>query len=767
MNKNTTLKSFNNDSIATDTYLKKYALKDNEDNLLEYTLEQTIERLINGNLKAETEDDISKRRGEFKFLFKYFMSGGRTTYALGNPYDLTSTFFNCYVGKIEDDSINGIFNMAKKQAKIFSRGGGIGFDLSILRPDGAKVNNSAKTTSGAISFMDLYSYITNIIGQNGRRGALMLTMNIDHPEILKFIKVKGGKNKDKISGANISVKINNKFMELLLSNPDADWIMEFTTVKNEYIIRKEKVSTIWEALVESNWQGAEPGILFWDNILNNDPASIFDETRPISTNPCGEEPLSAWESCNLGSLLLPNFVNNSFTDKAEFDFENFKKAVKYATRFLDNLNTLNYDRQPLKENKLALKLGNRIGLGINGLADMLIKMNLKYDTDEAIDFVDKVFYCLKKETILASIELARERGICGVLEKYKNTDKYKEWYNHKYFDILGENEKKLLIENGSRNIGYNTCAPNGTIAIVERQSSGIEPIFSLSYERTVNQGSKTGKSQTYIVYHPLVEEYDKIFGKDSHKQNPNFITSKDIDWMKRVKLQSVIQSHISQSISSTINLPKETTKEVISNIYKESYKQGLKGITIYRDSSRDGVLKSIEDKKNFSILDEYEYPSSGEAKYKVIRSEDRKWYIHYSIDSETKLPNSIFVNTNATETTILTEDVIEQLIKLAKKYIKNKYIEELQEKSHKQTNVTKIARTLGLLLRHRVPIIEIVKTIESINPPISSFVFQIKKLLSDYIEGEFTGDKCPECDSQMIYESGCCMCRQCGYTKCG
>ncbi len=764
--RNITLKSFNNDNIATDTYLKKYALKDDEGNFLEHTLKETKNRLIDGNLKAETNDDVCKRRMEFSFLFNYFMSAGRTTYALGNPYDLTSTFFNCYVGKIESDSIEGIFDMAKRQAKIFSKGGGIGFDISVLRPDGSKVDNSAKTTSGAVSFMDLYSHITNIIGQNGRRGALMLTMNIDHPEILKFIKVKGTKDKDKIKGANISVKINNKFMDLLLNKPESDWVMEFTTNRGEHIIREEKITTIWEALVESNWNGAEPGVLFWDNILNNDPSAIFDETRPISTNPCGEEPLSAWESCNLGSLLLPNFVNNPFTEKAEFDFDKFRKCIKYAVRFLDNLNILNYDRQPLEENKIALKLGNRIGLGINGLADMLIKMNLKYDSDEAINFTDSVFYILKKETILSSIELARERGMCSVLEKYKDTDKYKDWYNHKYFDILDDNEKKLLIECGTRNIGYNTCAPNGTIAIVERQSSGIEPIFALSYERIVEQASKSGNKETYTVYHPLVEEYNKIFGENTHKQNPNFITAEKIDWKMRVKMQSTIQSHISQSISSTVNLPKDISRDVISEIYKEAYRNNLKGITVYRDGCRGNILTSNDEKKSYNIIEDYKMPSEGEAKYKILTSEGRKWYIHYSLDSETKLPNSIFVNTNATETTILTENVIDELLKLSKKYIKKKHIDELLEKSHKQTNVTKIARTLGLLLRHRVPIIEVVKTVESINPPISSFVFQIKKLLSEYIEGQFTGDKCPECESQIIYEGGCGICRQCGWSRC-
>lgn len=596
------------------------------------------------------------------------------------------------------------------------------------------------------------------------------TSNCSHPDIIDFIRVKGGADKSKVQYANISVKITNDFMNTLLD--DGDWKMTYVLKDGSKFEKIEKASTIWDLFVESNWNGAEPGLLFWDRMTSGDPSGVFDETACVSTNPCGEQNLAVGESCCLGSLDLNKFVKNSFTDHAMFDFTVFSEMVKYSIRFLDNINILNLDREPLEINKIAALLGNRVGLGFTGLADCLIRMNLKYGSQESLEFIDKLCFSLYCNSIKASNELAKERGSCGVLNKYKESGQFSQWLNHPYFDEYYKYDMSNIIDMnnyGTRNIGYTTVAPSGSISIIAQTSSGIEPIFQLSYDRTVHQAGKNGKKEKYTVYHPLVLEYNKIFGENAHLKNPNFITSSQIKWEDRVNLQATIQKYISASISSTINLPKETTKETISEIYKYAWKKGLKGVTVYRDGCREGVLNATEaDKREWQVLENVKFPTRFNANGIVIKSENRKWYVSFPMDQETNLPMGCFVHTNAIETNILTEEVLEYLIKLAKKHIKNGHLEKLMSNSHNQKNVIKIARVIGLLLRHRVPIIQIIKTIEEINPPIYSFIFQIKKLLGEYLpQGTLTGEKCSECGSLLIYEGGCSICRECGNTKCG
>jgi len=751
------IESFNGDEAAAKSLLNKYAIHDDNKIYIETTLIEVKQRLISEMRKID-----EGKKYNYEFLLEHFLPGGRVLYGLGNPYDGVSTLANCYVDSIEDDSIKGIFDIAYKQAKIFSRGGGIGFDISPLRPIGAKVNNSAKTTSGSVSFMDLYSTITGLIGQCGRRGALMLMIDCNHPDLIDFIKIKGGKDKTKVQYANISVKITNKFMQAV--EHDDVWEMTFTTKNNDKIVRKEKATNIWNLLVESNWKGAEPGILFWDNVINDDPASIFPETKAVGTNPCGEQALEKGGNCNLGSLNVSSFVLNPFTDKASFDFKSFTKCIRLAVRFLDNINMVNKYRQPLEINKKCIELGNRIGLGFTGLADALIKLNIKYDSDQSIKFCKKLTKKLKINTIKASIDLVKERGICGILEKYKGTSQYNEWIEHSYFKSLPKKVYKELKKYGARHIGFNTIAPSGTLSIVMQCSSGIEPVFALSYDRTTMQARTNGKQETFQVYYPLIKQYNEIYGKDAHLKNEIFITSEDINWEKRIQLQSVIQENISQSISSTINIPEDVSKEVISDIYKTAWKMKLKGITIYRAGSRDGILKKID--KKIEVLDTVKFPEETKAIMRVIKSENRKWYVTYSIDDETNLPNSLFVNTNSSEKNILTENVLEHLIELGKTHIKQEYIDKLENKCHLQSNVTRIARTLSLLLRHRIPIIEIVQTIDSIQPPVYSFIYQIKKILAMYLDGQITAENCPECSTMIRYEGGCLICPGCGYSKC-
>ena len=759
------LVSFNNDDLAASVFFK-YALKNDDDKYSEWSLNQLRKRLKEGMLDCEETKFKNKKEDwekPYTDLFKHFIFAGRILYALNNPYDTNSTFSNCYVTEIAEDNLTEIFNTARKQAIIFSRGGGVGFDISTLRPRGAKVNNSAKTTTGAVSFMDLYSLVTGIIGQYGRRGALMLSISINHPDVIEFIKVKGGVDKDKIKNANISVRISDDFMKAV--EADIDWEMTFTLKNGELFVRKDKARNIWNTLIDCNRRGAEPGILFWDNIINEDPAAVYDETRPISTNPCAEEPLEKGGACVLGSMDLNTFVKNSFKENATFDYDKFCEMVTLGVRALDNIVELNLDRQPLPENREAAELGRRIGLGFTGLADTLIRMNMVYDSDEAIQWVENLIRIFKDASVKASIDLAIERGAFKLFTQSKVSNKF---IAHKYFNDLDDEYKSKLKEYGMRNVGINTVAPNGSISIILQTSSGLEPIFRNEYERTVIQGAENGEVKRFITYHPLVLEYNALYGEDAHKTSSLFITSDKIDWVQRVKMQSVIQKNISQSISSTINLPQGTTNETIDTIYREAWKHGLKGCTIYVDKCRDGILNDVSSTANVYILPHVKFPKSGEAKFKVIKSEKRKWYCFYTIDEDTRLPNSLFVNTNSAEQGVLTEEVIDKFEDLLVKHnIEQIWIDELKKKYTHQPNVVKIARTLSMLLRHRVSIGEIIEAINAVQAPVFSFVFQIKKLLGEFVEGDLTGEACPSCESgQLIFEGGCVLCRDCGFTKC-
>lgn len=893
--------NFDGDTLAANVFFK-YSLMDDNDKYKETSLKQMYKRLYETLNECEAVRFNSDVR--FNKLFDNFIFAGRILYALGNPYDNTATYSNCYVTEIGEDNLESIFETAKKQARVFSKGGGIGFDISTLRPRGASVNNSAKTTTGSVSFMDLYSLVTGLIGQHGRRGALMLSISVKHPDLIDFIKVKGGEDKSKVKYANISIRITDDFMQALLNNQD--WTMEYTLKDGSVFTKTESAAFIWSLLVESNRVGAEPGILFWDNILKYDPSSIFDETRPISTNPCltddtwiltssgsrqikdligtkftaivngeshestedgffftgkkevyevktkegynikgtsnhrflvdrngvdewtevrdlnigdkmlisnntginnlkltatvvsitnvgefdtydatipgphefsangfrahncAEEPLEKGGACALASMNLNTFVLNSFTENAKFDFDKFISQVKLSVRALDNIVEMNLDRHPLEENVVAARLGRRIGLGFTGLADMLIRMNYVYDSDEAIAFVEQVASVFKKASIEASIDLAIERGPFELLN-IAPKDKVEEFKQHDYFSILDDEYKVKLNKYGIRNVGINTVAPNGSISIILRTSSGLEPIFNTEYERTVQQG---GKPKVFTTYHPLVLEYNKIYGDNAHRNNKLFVTANEIDWIQRVKMQSVIQKHISQSISSTINLPAGTTNETISNIYMEAWKNKLKGCTVYVDKSREGVLnnKSDASKNNNDVvrevLENTKFPDEADGKLKILKSEGRKWYVWYTLD-EDNIPNSLFVNTNSVENNIHTEGVLQALEKLARKYKLGKYVDDLFGKFSHQANVIKITRMLSLLLRHRVQIIEITKTIEKINPSVYSFIFRINKLLISFLDGHETGNKCKKCGGKLVFEAGCSICRDCGDSKCG
>lgn len=963
------------DDLSADVFISKYALKNpTTDEYEEFSLEDMIKRLSGAMVKIETKynrkkmfkSDKNPTVADYNFLLHHFLFGGRTLYALGNEYDKNkSSFSNCYVIPIKSDSVEGIMECATEMAKTYRGGGGVGIDISVLRSDGMKVNNGSKTTSGSVSFIDLFSKITGVIGQNGRRGALMVTLDIKHPDIVNFIKLKGGDDLNVAQNCNMSVKISDDFMTHVVNGElDAEWNTSFTS-NNETFVKTFKVGEIWDLLVQSAWNRAEPGLLYWDKIVSGDPSNIIPEFKSNCVNPCvtgdtwidtdcgkkqvkdligkkfnaivngksyecksdgffhtgykeviklkfksgielkctpdhliqvynaeymtymwceakdllftdgmmmgfsvvlngkdengyircddvmsienlesddvydctiddihrfsangiivhncGEISLESYGACNLGSINLVTMVNNMFV-KPEFDYELFKRIIKLSVRALDLIIDENMNRQPLEQQKITMGLGRRIGLGFTGYADMLSMMNHTYGSQQALKFTDEILSFFHKEVLIAEVDLAIEKGAFPKWYEIDNQTKNK-YCEHPYFDILPTEYKPKLRKHGVRNISFTTVAPNGSLSIIMGNiTSGIEPIFLREYSRRVLAG---GSEESYVVYHPLYrqwlnlfsnnvnyqqqcllqcyldgkefsqpsklwldENYSELTKSDEYKDLTSdeiqsltevtkkymtkklFVQSDELNYTQRIETQSVIQNHISHSISSTINLPSNTPNQTISDIFAMSYKLNLKGVTVYRDGCRGNILSKIEsDDVEYDPIPKVDIKDEYESKMMIIKSENKKWYVHYEIDHETKLPFSLFINSNSSqkENGILVEKVIESLNKLAEKYIPIEIINDNTSKIKMDSNITKMARMLSLLLRHRVKISEIISTIDKLEPPIYSFIFQIKKLLAKYLEGKKSGETCPECQNQLFHENGCIICKNCGFSKC-
>jgi len=469
---------------------------------------------------------------------------------------------------------------------------------------------------------------------------------------------------------------------------------------------------------------------------------------------CGEMPLPRGGSCNLNSFDLSSFVEYPFTDRAKFDFNKFRAMISVATRFADNIIDINMDKHALDIQKQVAMQGRRIGVGVMGVADMLIKMGLVYGSKESIDFLSKVMEMLKRSTVMASIELAEVRGMFTLLAT-SNKEKFNEFINHKYFKDLNlpENYLKLMRKSGIRNNGFNTVAPTGSIALSSGISSGIEPAFRFSYERTTLGGK-------YIVYHKSAEEYNNIYGKDAHLKNKAFVDSSQIKPHDRVMMQACVQKYVSESISSTVNLPKTATEKDVEQIYIDAYKNGLKGITVYVDGSREGVLNEKKDN------------NTSDAKLMVIGHDQNKWYVTYTLNSE-GLPNTLFVMSDAKESKKLTLEVMEEFGNVAIDFgMSTDELNEINKRYSKKPNSIKIVRSIRTLLNLDVPITDIVSTIDSLeNVTIGSFVYQVKKLLASFIDGHETGESCPQCkddglDNKLVHDNGCTICKSCGYSRC-
>ena len=520
---------------------------------------------------------IEKLIRQKKFLFAGRILANRGLYKDG----LKVTYSNCYVLEPPKDNLEDIFDTAKKLARTFSYGGGVGIDISKLRPKGARVNNSAKNTTGAVSFMELYSMTTGLIGQRGRRGALMISMDVSHPDIEDFIDIKT--DLTKITKANISIKINDEFMEAV-ENDDL-YKCEFKVESNDEYIEKEiSARKLFMKLCKNNWDYAEPGLLFWDNIKNNHIMSEDNTFLHSGVNPCAEEPLPSGGSCLLGSINLSEFVIQPFYENAMFDINKFKACVREAVIALNQVLDEGLKLHPLKEQQESVEKYRQIGLGVMGIGDMLIKMNLRYGSDKSIELCSLIAKTMLNEAVKQSALLAKEYG---TFKEYKEEAIFKS----KFFkENIDENIKDLVRDYGLRNSQLLTIPPTGSISTMLGISGGIEPIFNLSYIRKTE--SLHDEDVYYKVYTPIVKEYMDLNGITDESELPDiFVTAMNLDYNERIKMQQAWQKYIDASISSTINLPNETTVEDVYEIYMKAWKAKLKGITIYRDGCRrSGVL---------------------------------------------------------------------------------------------------------------------------------------------------------------------------------
>lgn len=552
--------------LGIDIWTNKYQFE-NE------TFDEWLDRISNGN------EEVKNLILEKKFLF-----GGRILSNRGlDKKGIKTTLSNCYVIAPPEDNIESIFECATKLARTYSYGGGCGIDISKLAPRGAKVRNTAKETSGSVSFMDLYSLVTGLIGQNGRRGALMISLACDHPDIEEFIEIKS--DLERVTKANISIRITDKFMYAVENNED--FILSFTREEtNDTITKTINARSLFRKICEMNWDYAEPGMLFWDRIENWNMLSNDSDFHYAGTNPCAEEPLPAGGSCLLGSINLAEFV----TEDKKFDYDSFVVAVDIAVTALNEVLDEGLELHPLQEQRDSVRDWRQIGLGIFGLADMLIKMNIKYGSKEAIALCDKIGFTMADTAIYTSAAIAAYNG---VYPKYNSMAVETSQYlranvtnsTYREVQLYGLNNSQLL-----------TIAPTGSLSSMLGVSGGIEPIFANYYTRKTE--SLLGHDEYYKVYTPIVEKYMKEHNITDDTMLPDFfVTAQDLDYKNRIEMQAVWQKHIDASISSTVNVPNSFTVEETEDLYMTAWKSGLKGVTIFRDGcKRTGILTTTETK---------------------------------------------------------------------------------------------------------------------------------------------------------------------------
>jgi ribonucleoside-diphosphate reductase alpha chain len=562
---------FRGDSLRTEVFLSRYALRALDGRWLETTPDRMWERVA-GTVARPEKDRVFWRREFHRLLEDFkFVPAGRILFGAQNPR--TATLFNCYFIPVREDSVEGITRWIDEASRTYSRGGGVGTNIDVLRPRGARVRNAGMESSGSASFMEAFSSVTGVMGgSRGRRGALMITTRVDHPDILEFITVKTDPERRQVRNANLSVRITDDFMRVL--REDGEVRLWFTT-PHERIERTVPARRIWQALLESAWSSAEPGVLFWDTVLR-ESTTQYNGMEVQGVNVCGEIPMEPYGACNLGSVNLAAFVTDPFTERADLRWDGLSEAVRMAVRFLDNVIDAGAPRHALKRQRSASLRSRRVGLGILGMADCLASLNLVYGSGPALSMLDRLMGVIKESAYEESIRLAEEKGAFPAFD----TDRHLE---SPYIQRLPESIRTGIRTKGLRNCALLAMAPTGSISCLAGTSSGIEPIFSLSYLRHV-------AGRAYKVEHPLVGRYREMHGPSAPLPDV-FATARRIDPDARVRLQALVQRHVDQSISSTVNLPAKTPLSTVENLYRMAWESGCKGITVFREGSRASVLE--------------------------------------------------------------------------------------------------------------------------------------------------------------------------------
>ncbi|MCD8296122.1 MAG: adenosylcobalamin-dependent ribonucleoside-diphosphate reductase [Prevotella sp.] len=637
------LEYFEGDELAARVWVNKYAVKDSFGNIYEKSPDDMHWRIAKEVARIERKyKNPMSAEDVFTLLdhFRYIIPAGSPMTGIGNNHQIAS-LSNCFVIGLDGDadSYGAILRIDEEQVQLMKRRGGVGHDLSHLRPKGTPVNNSALTSTGLVPFMERYSNSTREVAQDGRRGALMLSVSIKHPDSEAFIDAK--MTEGKITGANVSVKIDDEFMRCAMDGND--YVQQFPVDSSEpQVSQAINARTLWEKIVHNAWKSAEPGVLFWDTIIKESIPDCYADLgfKTVSTNPCGEIPLCPYDSCRLLSVNLYSYVVDPFTEKAYFDFVLFRKHVAYAMRIMDDIVDMELEKidqimakvkkdpqsAEVKETEWHLwekikhksSLGRRTGVGITAEGDMIAAMGLRYGTQEATDFSVKVHKALALAAYRSSVEMAKERGAFEIYDAKREE-------SNPFINRIKEADPQLyyeMREHGRRNIACLTIAPTGTTSLMTQTTSGIEPVFMPVYKRRrkvnpndaevhVDYVDDVGDSfEEYIVYHHKFVEWMKVNGIDTDKQysqeeldalvarSPYYkATANDVDWLMKVRMQGAIQKWVDHSISVTINLPNNVDEALVNRLYVEAWKSGCKGCTVYRDGSRSGVMISMEKEK--------------------------------------------------------------------------------------------------------------------------------------------------------------------------
>ena len=839
---NASLQYFNGDELAARVWVNKYAVKDSFGNIYEKSPEDMHWRIANEVARIEAKYPNGLKAEELFNLFdhfKYIIPQGSPMTGIGNDFQVAS-LSNCFVIGLDGsaDSYGAIIRIDEEQVQLMKRRGGVGHDLSHIRPKGSPVKNSALTSTGLVPFMERYSNSTREVAQDGRRGALMLTVSIKHPDSESFIDAK--MTEGKVTGANVSVKLDDAFMQAAVDNQT--YTQQFPIDSDHPAVTKEiNAAALWKKIVHNAWKSAEPGVLFWDTILRESVPDCYADLgfRTVSTNPCGEIPLCPYDSCRLLAINLYSYVVNPFTPEAYFDFELFKKHVALAQRIMDDIIDLELEKiEKIMEKidsdpesievkgaerhlweKIYRKsgMGRRTGVGITGEGDMLAAMGLRYGTEEASDFSEKVHKTIALAAYRSSINMAKERGAFEIYD----TEREK---NNPFINRLKEADPELyeeMVKYGRRNIACLTIAPTGTTSLMTQTTSGIEPVFMPVYKRRrkVNPNDtnvhidfidETGDAfEEYIVFHHKFLTWMKINGYDPDKRytqeeidelvakSPYYkATSNDVDWLMKVKMQGRIQKWVDHSISVTINLPNNVDEELVNRLYVEAWRSGCKGCTVYRDGSRAGVLlstkKKEEKKADTAAVDKLlKRPQVVEVRPKVLEADvvrfqnnKEKWVAFVGLlDGR---PYEIFTGLQDDEEGILLPRSVthgriiknydEDGVKHYDFQFENKRgykmtIEGLSEKFNKE--YWNYAKLISGVLRWQMPIDQVIKLVGSLqldSENINTWKNGVERALKKYVQDgtEAKGVKCPNCGNEtLVYQEGCLICKTCGSSRCG